>query len=264
MNGKSIYKRSLGVLGRVLGVNSPHSSYPKKIIEHMEVDFALSRLYDRVDLLVFDIGAHHGEFLDIFGGFNHWHKWNVYCVEPLEENIRRIEKKISRYHNVNATLIPFGVSDVSGEKEFYLGDEDTLFTCSPDWRNQFPENFKITKIHNIDCLTITEIIERIGVAEDTLFDLVKVDVKGHDLNVIKSFCDSKINSRSIIFETPSNTETASECVDVLRAKGFDEFYIFGRTGIPTTYIGEYVDHRHLERLYTSGRILVSNIVGFSS
>ena len=49
---------------------------------------------EKRDIKVLDIGAHHGEFLDIFGTFNHSHKWLVYCVEPLARNRKFLKRKI--------------------------------------------------------------------------------------------------------------------------------------------------------------------------
>jgi hypothetical protein len=40
--------------------DSHYKIKPKKIIEHMEVDFALSRVFNKLNLKVLDIGSHYG------------------------------------------------------------------------------------------------------------------------------------------------------------------------------------------------------------
>lgn len=236
---------------------------PLKIIEHMEVDFALSRLVDKKSLKVLDIGAHHGEFLDIFGTFNHWHEWDVYCVEPLDQNRKFLTTKSKKFRNVKVSILPVGISDVSEKKTFYLGETDTLFTCNAEWVQKFPADFAKQKQFEIRCLTVNDLSQEFGIPKLTKFDMVKIDVEGHDLNVIKSFCESSFNSTALIFEVSPAVTTIDECLSLLRRKGFKEFFIFGRTGIPTTHIGEIKDASQVQNLFESGKISVGNVVALS-
>lgn len=254
----SLRYRSMRLMSR-----SVSEGYPKKIIEHMEVDFALSRVFNKIDLSVLDIGAHHGEFVDIFGAFNHWHRWKVYCVEPLADNRKVLNRKIGKFKNVKMEILPIGISDVSEVKTFYLGSADTLFTCSENWKEVFPDEFKNSQRMVIDCLTVQDAVTKYRI-EEVHFDLVKVDVEGHDLNVIESLCRSQLTATAIIFEVSADVNIAECCIELLRLKGFNEFYVFGRKGIPTTYIGEYVNVQQLRNLFADRRIEVGNIVGFSS
>jgi len=233
---------------------------PNKIIEHMEVDFALSRVWDKRGITVLDIGAHHGEFLEIFGTFNHAHNWTVYSVEPIAENRRYLTIASKKYKNINTHIIPIGISDVSTEKTFYLGSASTLFTCSEDWVKSLPEFFKNFTTTNVKCLTIQDMAKAYGIPENQHFDFIKIDVEDHDFNVIKSFYESKITSSALMFEISSNSNLTLEAINLLKLKGFDEFFIFGRKGIPTTFIGEYTDEINYQNLFNSGRITAGNIV----
>jgi hypothetical protein len=136
------------------------------------------------------------------------------------------------------------------------------FTCSENWKSIFPDHFKNIQNHTIECLTIDDLAKKYSIPEREHFDLIKIDVEGHDINVIKSFCDSNITCTSIIFEIPYNLKEIKISLDLLKQKGFSEFFVFGRTGIPTTYIGEFISVDHINNLYSSGRIQVGNIVGF--
>lgn len=54
------------LLKRIRSVfTSRPKSCPLLIIERMEVDLVFSRLHAKHNLRIMDVGAHHGEFLDI-------------------------------------------------------------------------------------------------------------------------------------------------------------------------------------------------------
>ena len=63
------------------------------IIEKMEVDFFVSRNLNKKKLRIVDIGAHHGEFLDIFKEYKYNQKYQIYSIEPYKKNFSIIEKK---------------------------------------------------------------------------------------------------------------------------------------------------------------------------
>jgi len=63
------------------------------IIEKMEVDFFVSRNLNKKKLRIVDIGAHHGEFLDIFKEYKYNQKYHIYSIEPYKKNFSIIEKK---------------------------------------------------------------------------------------------------------------------------------------------------------------------------
>ena len=124
-------------------IKNYHKRIPRKIIEHMEFDFAMSRLNENKEIKILDIGAHHGEFSELCGTFNRFHNWKIFCVEPLKQNIKHIKKK--KYTNVSQSIIPIGISDISNIKTFTLGTADSLFTCEPEWKDKFPDHFKEAK-----------------------------------------------------------------------------------------------------------------------
>jgi 2-polyprenyl-3-methyl-5-hydroxy-6-metoxy-1,4-benzoquinol methylase len=69
----------------------------KMIIEHMEFDLIVSRMFDVTKIRFLDVGAHTGEFLDIFRHSNHRHKYDVVAVEPLQENLQKLRRNAWRF-----------------------------------------------------------------------------------------------------------------------------------------------------------------------
>lgn len=260
----------LGRTGRatrvIRGLNGHFARQPRgrgaAIIERMEVDLVFSRVHDKHDLVILDIGTHHGEFLDIFEGHSDNHRYRVICVEPLATNCRQLRQRIASYGRVSATLCEVAVSDVPATRTFYLGSETSLFTCTPEWLEAFPESFARSREMQIECVTVPEVLRRAEVSATTRFDLLKVDTEGHDRQVLSSFIASEATADAVIFEVGRKLEDVDASVEMLRDAGYAEFYLFGRTGIPTTYVGEYAGLAHLRSLFERGRVVAGNVVAF--
>lgn len=129
------------------------------IIERMEVDLVFSRLHSKYHLRIMDIGAHYGEFLEIFEHHNDDHTYDVVCIEPMPENIATLKQRIKRYKRVNVEICDVAISDVSGPKTFYQGTADTLFACTEEWKHIFSENFRQLKEVKIYCLTVEDLFD---------------------------------------------------------------------------------------------------------
>lgn len=232
------------------------------IIEHMEVDLVFSRLHAKHNLRIIDIGAHHGEFPDIFELHNDDHTYDVVCVEPMPETVSVLKQRIKHYKRVKITICDVAISDVSGPKTFYQGAASTLFTCTKEWKQIFPENFQQSKEMTIHCLTVADLFKQFGIDTSVPFDFVKIDTEGHDLNVLRSLLAAGIRPFALMFEIGPDLAAVEEAVRLLKDHGFTEFYMFGRTGIPTTYIGEYRGSAHLTELVNKEIINTGNVVVF--
>jgi FkbM family methyltransferase len=241
--------------GRLPGVRPP-----MLIIEHMEVDFIFSQLFSKDRLRVLDIGSHHGEMLDIFERHNHPHTYEVYCIEPFPDNVREIRRKLGRLRRVNARVCEAAVSDVSETKTFFVGSADTLITCSREHMHRFEEHFKTYREFQVQAYTVGELLRRFDILPSPEFDFVKIDVEGHDLQVVRSFVQSGAKTYAMMFEFDANADQVDLAVKELVAGGYGEFFVFGRTGIATTYIGEYRDKEFFATLLRRGKFSVGNIV----
>ena len=231
-------------------------------IERMEVDFVLSRLGGRSNLRVVDIGAHHGELLDILYLHPDRPMCDVICAEPEHSNLRVIRTRLPFYRRFHVLLRPVGVSDTSGTRTFFTASETTLFTCTPEWKSAFPDAFRATAEVDVHCLTFSDLLQSCGVAPTTRIDFVKVDTEGHDLNVIRSIVQSRVLVDAVMFEIGLDDEAAECACELLDAHGFDEIYIFARVGATTTYVGDRRSSGDLDDLRECGKLSAGNIVAF--
>lgn len=250
------------VLNAYSALCSTKPSHSPLIIERMEVDLIFSRLSNQRSLRIIDVGAHHGEFLDIFERHNDDHVYEVVCVEPFAENLSVLRQKARRYKRVHAQICDVALSDISGPKIFYAGSASTLFTCTPEWQTVFPDYFEQSQQITIECLTFADLFQHFQITQCLSWDFIKVDTEGHDLNVLRSMCAAQIFPFAVMFEIGPNLTLVDQAVDLLRTNHFDEYYVFGRSGIATTFIGEYLGLPHLIQLREQGRLATGNIVAF--
>jgi FkbM family methyltransferase len=236
----------------------------KVIIEHMEFDFLASRLFHQKTIRFLDVGAHTGEFLDIFKNANHKHKYYVVAIEPLPSNLAKLRKK-ARVFKLSGLgkvkVLPFAI----GEKRvtrFYLGNETTLFTSNQDWVRKFPESFSKVRELEIQTRSLSFLRDNNPRVLMDFFDIVKIDTEGSDLEVLCNLLDSRIEFNSLIIEFSISTSTG--IIEKLQLADFNEIYAFVRRGIETVYIGNVLNDRTLEYLVTQDGVASGNLVAVKS
>ena len=212
---------------------------------------------------VIDIGAHYGEFLDIFEFHDHHHTYEVICVEPMPENVVTLRAKLRRLQRVRVILCPVAISNSSGPRTFFQGSADTLFTCTESWKATFPEYFATVQEVTVECLTPIDLAQRFRLDLQAPFDFIKIDTEGHDLHVLHALIAAQVQAFAVMFEVGPDLGEVAAAVDLLRRQGFDEFYVYGRHGIATLYIGPYQGEQHLNDLRREGRLDAGNVVAFS-
>jgi hypothetical protein len=94
------------------------------IIERMEIDFIFSRFIKKKTLRILDVGAHHGEFLDIFSNLQFggiFQKFQIFCFEPFDKNFNIIKKKMRNLNkNIKAKIYNFAISNKTEKKIFFM------------------------------------------------------------------------------------------------------------------------------------------------
>jgi FkbM family methyltransferase len=237
------------------------------IIERMEIDFIFSRFLNKKKLIILDVGAHHGEFLDIFSNLKFGsirQRFQVFCFEPFIENFNIIKKKLKNLSkNVRPCIYNFAISNKTQKKLFYVGSSDTLVTCEERWLKKFKKNFSKYSQIFLECVTFKDFINKYKFDVRAEVDLLKIDVEGHDFVVLSNILDTNITINSIMIEFDTNNITIMKSIiNYLKVKKFIKIFIFGRSGIYTSYISQYTTNGTLLKNIKENKIQGGNIVAF--
>lgn len=169
---------------------------------------------------ILDIGANRGLFTD-----KCIENFNNLKVVMVEANPQLYEYLKSKYiNNNNITILNNLVSSEDETlKDFYLSNADTISTASIDWIN----NSRFSKTHEwyqpikIKSITLDKLIE---IHKD--FNLIKIDVEGYELEVIKGLTKKHCE---ICFEWAEEEKyKINKTCEYLQNIGYKEFgYILG-------------------------------------
>lgn len=130
-------------------------------------------------LVIFDVGANKGDYaanlLHFFNGRN----IHIHCFEPGHETFRVLTTELEGRENV--TLNNFGLSDNKGESTLYYDKAGSalasLYKRQLDYFNIDFEEHEDVQLDTLDNYVKAQGIKRI--------DLLKLDVEGNELNVLK-------------------------------------------------------------------------------
>jgi FkbM family methyltransferase len=145
--------------------------------------------------VLFDVGANIGEWSLMVGTL--WPESKIYSFEILPMHWETLAANTSKLINVN--IIKSGLSDSEGMMKLFFNSR----TGKDPEASSYPQFLmKSEKEHydsEIDCSVITG-ASFVKEHEINKIDVLKVDVEGHDLKVIKGFGDFINNVRCIQFE----------------------------------------------------------------
>lgn len=199
-----------------------------------EVDALLSRLTSP-PLLAIDIGGNVGEYSAELRKRSS--SLEIHTFEPSSINLRKLQERFRGDHLLN--IVPFAVSDVDGVSVLFADQPGSgmgsLTKRRLDHLNlHFHAQEEVTLIRFEDywrqCLN------------KRLIDVVKIDVEGHELNVLKGFGDAIARTRVIQFEFGgTNIDTRSYFRDywyIFKEWGFQLYRIAPAGLVPITSYSE--------------------------
>lgn len=181
----------------------------KAIIEPIITSKILSFAKDAS--LFIDIGANIGYYSILLSDND---KLKIISVEPDESNRKILEKNISINKIKNITVISEGISSKDGFVTFYI-DQNTGRTSSIQEEAWHPTAASIIEA-KIKIITLNELIEKYGCP-----DLIKCDVEGHELEVLKG-ADQALTSKATWF-IETTKENFSETLSVFYKYGYALF-----------------------------------------
>ena len=143
-----------------------------------------------------DVGAHHPiRFSNTIDLYNRG--WNGINIEPNDDIIRLFDKLRSRDTNIN-----LGISSEIKKATYYKFREPALNTIDKKICDlRVKQGFKVISKKNIQITTLKKILdEQYKKKKFNKIDLLKIDVEGHELEVLKSNNWNKYSPQVIICE----------------------------------------------------------------
>jgi FkbM family methyltransferase len=156
---------------------------------------------------ILDVGANKGQSIDFFLGINPNAK--ITAFEPNKKLFHFLEEKYQSNANINLNNI--GVSNTNGELEFNenILDETSTFESLNLESKYLEKKAKVLGVtkesiivdkYKVAVITLSEFFKS---NENSLFDVLKIDVEGHELQVLEGlFSDgNQIKIRLIQLES---------------------------------------------------------------
>lgn len=173
-------------------------------------------LNDKIGETIVDVGASEGLFLQKAARF--FPNINYLVIEPREEVLEKLNIQIERL-GINATLLNVALSDQSGYAQmdiFSHRDASSLKLGGNGIKSEVLGSIQIpTK-------TLDEIIPKKNNSKN--IKIIKIDVEGFELNVLRGATNSLINSKNLIIELSplrhSNYLETIDCFKLIFNSGF--------------------------------------------
>lgn len=131
---------------------------------------------------IFDVGSNTGQFLNLVLNRMINAQCQIHCFEPSPQAFAMLSQSVTEKINHFIRLNPIGLGKEAGEVTLYSNEPGSQLASLTKRRlDHMGINFSQTQIINIDTLDhycATNDIDRI--------DLLKVDVEGHELDVLQS------------------------------------------------------------------------------
>jgi FkbM family methyltransferase len=166
----NIYKASLG--GMAYGMDDDAVGTSGEA-------YALELLAREDGLVVFDVGANVGNYTNLVRARLRERVEIIHAFEPSKRTFERLVDKIGAQRNVH--LHNFGMSSTAGELPLEVV-EDCLGLTSLYRRGYFVQQAVKTAHETARFETIDGFCEREGIAK---IDFLKIDVEGHELDVLR-------------------------------------------------------------------------------
>lgn len=134
----------------------------------------LKHRFGKKNLVLFDVGANSGEYALMLNSF--FPSSTVHAFEPIPDMHQKIINNIRNHSGIQAHQIAFG--DQKGELPIFLNQEETKLASLVTYRGNSAEEMSImVPVNTIDDFCTENEINHI--------DLLKIDVEGYELNVLR-------------------------------------------------------------------------------
>jgi FkbM family methyltransferase len=159
---------------------------------------------------ILDVGANKGQSIDFFLGINPNAK--ITAFEPNKKLFQFLQEK---YHsNANINLNNLGVSNTNGELEFnenILDETSTFESLNLDskYLEKKPKVLGVTKesiIVDKYKVAVVTLSEYLKLNDNSFFDVLKIDVEGHELQVLEGLFSNGIQFKIRLIQLESHND----------------------------------------------------------
>ena len=157
-------------------------------------------------IVVFDIGAHHGESIKLF--LKKLRIKKIYSFEASPNNFKVLKKKISKNYLKKVDIYNFGIGDKISKSYINQAVESSSSTMNELNKNSkyLKRKLQVLNIKNnenfyhkipIQILTLDSFIEEHDIQN---IDLLKIDTEGYEFNVLRGVSKYSERIKLIYFE----------------------------------------------------------------
>jgi len=155
------------------------------------VDTILSKVLKKEPKVIFDVGANVGDYAILLA--KRFKSSKIYCFEPIPANYKKLVNNTLSLTTINVQTA-FGSS--RGTFELYIGDHNMDGSMATAYKKALDNVFQFAGETNsvTECQVTT--IDDFCAGKIDQIDFLKIDVEGHELEVLKG-ASAMINSGKI-------------------------------------------------------------------
>lgn len=167
----------------LMGIGSgafPSQSGEKSVLEfilHQSPDYSNKRE------IIFDIGANKGQFLELVLQVFQQENIQVHCFEPSKKTYQILANQFGSYKNVKVENI--GMDDHPNQALLYFDHPGSLFASKFERKMESLD----VELNHQELANFTTLDQYCKENNITEISLVKIDVEGNELNVLKGAVD---------------------------------------------------------------------------
>ena len=169
--------------------------------------------------VVVDVGAHIGIFA-AKAAYQIGSRGIVLAIEPEPRNYRLLQENIHRNSLQNVITLNRAASDTSGVRPLQVleGGRTAGHSIAPSHTNLRARQFDDSKFVGVRCDTLDNMIAEQGLRK---VDLIKIDVEGHEPNVMRGAASTIARfCPKIIVESKPGSARSAQTAEILAGYGY--------------------------------------------
>jgi FkbM family methyltransferase len=167
------------------------------------------------DEIIIDLGGNEGYYALAMKKNNP--KAKIVSIEPITETFKLLKKNIQSNNLKNVILINKAITSRTGKITFEIVPEVSAISSADIYLQgrEWLDEKRIKKI-TVDSITLENLCKRLNIKK---IDLLKLDVEGAELEILKSSRKILMNTKKVVIEY-HNTKLKNKCINILQKLGF--------------------------------------------